>query len=83
MFHTNNRGVKGLRGDNGATYTMGKNGDGPKSNQPAYGPSSNHAAVVNHLMADGSVHSLSKQIDVAAYMFLITRNGSDPSPVVP
>ena len=83
VFHTNNRGVKGLRGDNRATYTMGKNGDGPKSNQPAYGPSSNHAAVVNHLMADGSVHCLSKQIDVSAYMFLITRNGGDPSPAIP
>ncbi len=75
--------MKGLAGDNGATYTMGKNGDGPTSNQPAYGPSSDHATIVNHLMADGSVHSLSKQIDVSAYMFLITRNGSDPSPAVP
>ncbi len=82
-FNTNNPRLNGLPGLNGATYTMGKNGDGPQSNQPAYGPSSGHPSVVNHLMADGSVHSLNKQIDVSAYMFLITRDGGDPSPPIP
>ena len=83
LFQTNNRTVSGLAGCSGAKYTMGANGDGPQSNQPAYGPSSGHAYVVNHLMADGSVHCLSKQIDVSAYMFLITRKGSDPNPPIP
>ena len=50
---------------------------------PVYGPSSGHSAIVNHLMADGSVHCLSKQIDCSAYMFLITKNGSDPNPPIP
>ncbi len=52
-------------------------------NAPTWGPSSGHSAIVNHLMADASVHSLSKQIDVAAYMFLITKNGGDPVPTIP
>ena len=43
-----------------------------------YGPSSGHPQVVNHLFGDGSVHSLLKDIDVATYMFLITKNGHDP-----
>ncbi|MGO8690942.1 MAG: DUF1559 domain-containing protein [Thermoguttaceae bacterium] len=83
LFNTNNRTVSGLPGGSGAKYTMGANGDGPQSNQPAYGPSSGHSAVVNHLFADGSVHSLSRQIDVSAYMFLITKNGGDPNPPIP
>ncbi|MGA2035420.1 MAG: H-X9-DG-CTERM domain-containing protein, partial [Thermoguttaceae bacterium] len=49
---------------------------------PDYGPSSGHPAVVNHLYIDGSVHSLRKDIDVAAYMFVITRNGGDPYPPI-
>ncbi len=83
LFQTNNRTVSGLPGGNGVKYTMGANGDGPQSNQPAYGPSSGHSAIVNHLFADGSVHSLSRQIDVSAYMFLITKNGGDPNPPIP
>jgi prepilin-type N-terminal cleavage/methylation domain-containing protein/prepilin-type processing-associated H-X9-DG protein len=82
-FNTNNRTVSGLPGANGATYIMGRNGDGPQSNQPAYGPSSGHPSVVNTLFGDGSVRCLSKQIDVSAYMFLITRNGGDPTPCIP
>ncbi len=42
-----------------------------------YGPSSAHA-VVMHGMGDGSVQALAKNIDPAAYMFLITRAGQDP-----
>jgi hypothetical protein len=45
-----------------------------------YGPSSHHSGVTNHLLADGSVQSISNDIDVAAYMFLITRNNGDPFP---
>ncbi len=81
LFHTNNRSLAGLAGGYRATYTMGLNGDGPQSNQPAYGPSSGHSAVVNHLFGDGSVHCLSKTIDISAYTFLITRNGGDPNPM--
>jgi hypothetical protein len=83
LFNTNNRGVSGLPGGNGATYKMGTNGDGSQSNRPAYGPSSGHVGIVNHLFADGSVHCLSKQIDVSAYMFLITKSGGDPAPAIP
>ncbi len=46
--------------------------------QPAYGPSSPHPTTVNHLMGDGSVQAISKEIDPAFYMFLITRAGGDP-----
>lgn len=45
---------------------------------PAYGPSSSHPAVVACGMADGSVVALSKQVDAAAFFFMITKNGSDP-----
>jgi len=45
-----------------------------------YGPSSHHRGAVNHLFVDDSVHSISTDIDVAVYMFLITREGGDPSP---
>lgn len=45
-----------------------------------YGPSSQHGEVVNHLMASGSARSIKKNIDVSAYMFLITRANGDPNP---
>jgi hypothetical protein len=44
-----------------------------------YGPSSAHPGVVNHLFGDGSVRSLSTGTDFAFYMFMITRNGGDPT----
>ncbi|MBN2580597.1 MAG: DUF1559 domain-containing protein [Pirellulales bacterium] len=44
---------------------------------PRYGPSSGHPGVVNHLFADGSVHSLDTDIDYALYFFAITRKGGD------
>ena len=53
------------------------------SNTPAFGPSSGHPTTVNHLMGDGSVQGLSKQIDVSAYMFMITKAGNDPNPPAP
>ena len=43
-----------------------------------YGPSSRHLGVVNHLFADASIHAISADIDVATYMFLITRAGGEP-----
>lgn len=42
-----------------------------------YGPSSRHPSVVNHLFCDGQVRSLALDIDVAAYMFMITRKGNE------
>jgi prepilin-type N-terminal cleavage/methylation domain-containing protein len=46
---------------------------------PAYGPSSGHPGIVNHLFCDGSVKSIRKGIDYAAYFFLITRANGDTS----
>jgi type II secretory pathway pseudopilin PulG len=46
---------------------------------PDYGPSSGHPGVVNHLVADGTVHSVSKKVDPVLYFFLITRNNGDPA----
>ena len=43
-----------------------------------YGPSSGHAAIVMHAFGDGSVQLLTKDIDPAAYMFLITTSNHDP-----
>jgi prepilin-type processing-associated H-X9-DG protein len=42
-----------------------------------YGPSSMHSGTVNHLFCDGNVRSLDVNVDVAAYMFMITRSGSE------
>ena len=44
-----------------------------------FGPSSPHSGLTNHLFADGSVHSISNEIDRAAYMFFITRDNKDPA----
>jgi hypothetical protein len=43
-----------------------------------YGPGSEHPGLVNHLFADGSVHSIRCDVDTSAYMFLITRAGGEP-----
>lgn len=45
-----------------------------------YGPMSQHLDVTNHLFVDGSVHQIANDIDVAAYMFMITRESGDPAP---
>ncbi|MGD0900240.1 MAG: DUF1559 domain-containing protein, partial [Thermoguttaceae bacterium] len=45
---------------------------------PMYGPSSGHASVVNHLMGDGSVQPLNKNLFIEIYFFLITKNDGDP-----
>jgi hypothetical protein len=45
------------------------------------GPGSDHSGgVVNHLCADGSVHSISPQVDCSLMMFMITRDNGDPMP---
>jgi hypothetical protein len=46
---------------------------------PKYGPSSGHPASVNHLFGDGSVRSIRKDVDYAAYFFHITRDNNDPA----
>jgi type II secretory pathway pseudopilin PulG len=50
----------------------------PNQRTCRYGPSSGHPGVVNHLFADGTVHSVSKKVDFCLYFFLITRNNGDP-----
>jgi prepilin-type N-terminal cleavage/methylation domain-containing protein len=57
----------------GAVPPQGKTGPGP-----AYGPSSGHKGLANHLMGDASVLAVSARIDPCAYWFLITKNGGDP-----
>jgi len=55
---------------------------GKQSNNPNawLGPSSVHNGVANHLFGDTSVYSISKEIDAAAYYFMITRNNDDLAP---
>jgi hypothetical protein len=60
--------------DDGGVSTPSADATGPIK----YGPSSHHSGITNHAFADGSVHSISNDIDAAAYMFLITRDGGDP-----
>jgi prepilin-type N-terminal cleavage/methylation domain-containing protein len=49
------------------------------TNKVHYGPSSMHGGIVNHLFADGAVHPIKANIDVALYFFLITKNNGDPA----
>jgi prepilin-type N-terminal cleavage/methylation domain-containing protein len=51
---------------------------GPRLQQ--YGPMSQHRNITNHLFVDASVHGINNDVDIAAYMFMITREGSDPAP---
>ena len=65
----------------GQTYLAGLDGYEDATGCGAgRGPGSDHSGVTNHVFADGSVHSLRNAIDVALYMFLITRKGGDPTP---
>jgi type II secretory pathway pseudopilin PulG len=50
-----------------------------QANNYKYGPSSRHPGVVNCVFGDNGVRSVSKQVDVALLMFVVTRAGSDPS----
>ncbi len=43
-----------------------------------HGPSSEHPGVVNHVLADASVKSVSEGLDPVLYMHLITRAGNEP-----
>jgi prepilin-type N-terminal cleavage/methylation domain-containing protein len=49
-------------------------------NNKMFGPSSGHPTVVNHLLGDGAVHTVRKDVDFAMYFFAITRNNGDPAP---
>jgi len=63
-------------------YDDSETGDGaylPDKNQGTRGPGSNHNGTVNHLFADGDVRSIRTDVDAAMYMFLITRDGGDPT----
>jgi prepilin-type N-terminal cleavage/methylation domain-containing protein len=51
----------------------------PTGRQALYGPSAGHPGVVNHLLADGAVRSISKKVDFCMYFFLITKNNGDPT----
>jgi prepilin-type N-terminal cleavage/methylation domain-containing protein len=51
--------------------------------EPHYGFSSAHRSIVNHLMGDGSVRGINKQIDQGSYFFLCTRNNRDPFYIPP
>ncbi|HOM17489.1 MAG TPA: DUF1559 domain-containing protein, partial [Thermoguttaceae bacterium] len=51
----------------------------PNGRQAQYGPSSGHPGVVNHLLADGAVRSVSKKVDFCMYFFLITKSNGDPT----
>ena len=56
-----------------------KSGDGSgKGSGWIHGPSSCHPGVVNHVLADGSVKSVSDDLDPVLYMHLITRAGYEP-----
>lgn len=44
-----------------------------------FGPSSHHRGITNHLFLDNSVQNIDNKIDVALYMFLITRDAGDPT----
>jgi len=55
-------------------------GSGVNGAAPDYGPSSGHPTTVSHLFGDGSAVAVSKKVDLASYMFWITRNGADPNP---
>jgi prepilin-type N-terminal cleavage/methylation domain-containing protein len=45
---------------------------------PFWGPSAGHPSVVNHLLGDGSVQPLNKNLYIEVYFFLITKNNGDP-----
>ena len=45
-----------------------------------FGPSSHHKNGVCHAFGDGSAHPVRRDIDAAAYFFLITRKNEDPFP---
>jgi type II secretory pathway pseudopilin PulG len=46
---------------------------------PAYGPSSSHPGITNHLFADGGVRGIRNDVDYAGYFFSITKANGDPA----
>jgi len=61
-------------GNNAEPSYQGKQWNNPNA---WLGPSSDHVDVVNHLFADCSVSSIRKDVDAAAYYFMITRCNDD------
>jgi len=47
--------------------------------QAIYGPGSHHPGCVIHGFGDNHARAIDDDIDLALYMFLITRNGHDPA----
>jgi prepilin-type processing-associated H-X9-DG protein len=46
-----------------------------------WGPSSEHrGGIVNHLFADGHVDGIADTIDPNCYLWIVTRNGGEPTP---
>jgi type II secretory pathway pseudopilin PulG len=71
---------RGRDDDKSTWYDEGnyvKSGDTPGASGWVNGPSSEHPGIVNHVLADGSVSSISEGIDPALYMHLITRAGGE------
>ncbi len=73
---------RGRDNDKSTWYDEGnyvKSGDGSGGASGwIHGPSSEHPGMVNHLLADASVKSVSDDIDPTLYMHLITRAGGEP-----
>lgn len=65
-------------GEPGFRSTRYSVADGRKSVK--YGPSSRHAKIVMHAYVSGATVDVSREVDPAAYFFLTTRAGTDPSP---
>jgi hypothetical protein len=63
---------------NATIFYLGKAELPPSGITWVHGPSSSHPGVVNHLLGDGSVRSVSDGLDAALYMHLITRDGGEP-----
>jgi hypothetical protein len=64
------------------TYIPSTMGIIPSNNDPLsryVGPGSRHPGVTNHLFVDATARSINNNIDPALYMFLITRDGGDPT----
>ena len=67
-----------------STTSSTTNGTGPLPTPPfgstmKAGPSSRHPSVINCGFGDGNSRSVTKTIDSALLMFLVTRAGNDPS----
>ncbi|MEE9603901.1 MAG: DUF1559 domain-containing protein, partial [Thermoguttaceae bacterium] len=75
----------GIYGENSVCYTIKSyiswdyDIDGPYEDPIVKGPGSDHPNAIQHGRADGSVVTVTKEIDPNLYFFLITRAGRDPA----